>query len=49
VEGAATMTTQQFIITLLELAAVAFVIWGAFNENKLIDFENKIAEVIRKK
>ena len=30
------------ISSLLELAAVAFVIWGFCNEQKLIDFENKI-------
>jgi hypothetical protein len=43
------MTTTQYIISFLELAAVAFTIWAVFNENKLIDFENKIVEVIRKK
>ena len=30
------------IITFFELAAVVFVIWGFCNEQKLIDFENKI-------
>ena len=30
------------IITLLELAAVVFVIWGFCNEQKFVDFENKI-------
>ena len=33
------------ISTLLELAAVVFVIWGFANEEKFIDFENKIIEL----
>ena len=33
------------ISTLLELAAVVFVIWGFCNEQKLIDFENKIYKI----
>ena len=33
------------IITLIELAAVVFVIWGFANEEKFVDFENKIIEL----
>lgn len=33
------------IITLLELAAVAFVIWGFANEEKFVEFENKIYNI----
>lgn len=43
------MNTSQIIKTLLEVAAISFVMWGLFNENKLIHFENKIRELIRKK
>jgi hypothetical protein len=33
------------IITLLEFAAVVFVIWGFCNEEKFIEFENKIYKI----
>jgi nitrogen regulatory protein PII-like uncharacterized protein len=42
------MTTSQTIQTILELAAGAFIIWSVFNENKLIVFEDKIKEKIKK-
>jgi hypothetical protein len=34
------------IITLLELAAVVFVIWGFCNEEKFVDFEKKIFKAL---
>lgn len=43
------MTTTQIITTIFEIAAVGFIVWGFFNEHKLINFENKILEVIRRK
>lgn len=43
------MTTTQIIKTILEILAFTFIIWGYFNQNKLIAFENKILEVIRRK
>jgi hypothetical protein len=43
----ATMTTNQYIITFLELAAIVFIIWGVFNEYKLIAFEDRIKEKIK--
>ena len=43
------MTTGQIIKTLLEAAAIGFIIWGLFNEHKLITFENRIREAMRKK
>lgn len=36
------MTTSQYIISFLELAAVVGVIWLVFNENKIAEFEQKI-------
>lgn len=42
------MTTNQYIISFLELAAVIFIIWGVFNEYKLITFEDRIKEKIKK-
>ena len=43
------MTTSQIIKTLIEAAAIGFILWGLFNENKLIKFENRIREAMRKK
>ena len=36
------MTTAFAIRTLIEIAAVLFVIFGVFHEQKFIDFEDKI-------
>lgn len=36
------MTGQQIIITILEFSAIGFIFWGLFNQDKLIEFENKI-------
>ena len=33
------------IIRFIELAAVVFVIWGFANEEKFVDFENKIYKI----
>jgi hypothetical protein len=33
------------IITLLELAAVVFLIWGFANEEKFVEFEKKIYKI----
>ena len=33
------------IITLIELAAVVFVIWGFANEEKFVEFEKKIYNI----
>ena len=33
------------IITLIELAAVVFVIWGFANEKKFVEFEKKIYKI----
>lgn len=35
--------------TVLEFAVAAFIIWGIFNEEKLIRFEDRIAERIKRK
>lgn len=43
------MVMLQIIKTLLEAAAIGFIIWGIFNEHKLITFENRLGEVFRKK
>lgn len=36
------------IRTFFEIIAVALIIYGLFNENKLIDFENKIIRSVKK-
>lgn len=41
------MTTNQYIITFLEFAGVAALIYYIFNEYKLIAFEDKIKEKIK--
>lgn len=30
------------IQTILEVAVVGFIVWGVFNEQKLVDFEEKV-------
>lgn len=39
--------TKYIIQSIIELAAGGFIIWGLFNENKLIKFENKLFKKIR--
>ena len=36
------MSTPHLIQTICEILVAAFLIWGLFNEQKLIDFEDKI-------
>lgn len=36
------MSTPYLIQTICEILVAAFIIWGLFNEQKLIDFEDKI-------
>lgn len=35
--------------TVIEFAIAGFIIWGLFNENKLVDFEDKIIEKIKRR
>ena len=35
--------------TILEVAVAVFIIWGLFNEKKLIKFEDRIADFIKRK
>ncbi len=37
-----------FIQTLIEFAVAGFIIWGLFNESKLVEFEDKIAAKFKK-
>ena len=37
------------LIIILEILLTAFIVWGILNENKLIDFENKIIKKIFRK
>lgn len=41
------MTKSQYIISFLELAGGALVIWAVFNEYKFIIFENKLKKKIK--
>ena len=43
------MTTAFAIRTLIEIAAVLFVIFGVLHEQKFIDFENKVIRFIAKR
>lgn len=43
------MTTAFAIRTILEIAAVLFVIFGVLNERKFIDFEDKMIKFIARK
>ena len=39
-----------FIIqTILEFSVAGFIIWGLFNEDKLVDFEDKVIDKIKAK
>ncbi len=37
-----------FIITMLEFGVAGFIIWGLFNEDKLVAFEDRIFAKIKK-
>ena len=43
------MTLGMFIQTLFEIGAVAFIIWGLFNEKKLVRFEERIKAALRRR
>ncbi len=38
------MSTPHLIQTIIEILVAAFVIWAVFNEQKFIDFEDKIVK-----
>lgn len=42
------MTTAFAIRTIIELAAILFVIYGVLNEQKFIDFENRIIKKFKR-
>lgn len=35
--------------TLLEIAVAVFIIWGLFNEKKLVKFEDRIIDFVKRK
>lgn len=43
------MSTLHFFQTILEIAAIGFIIWGYFNQDKLISFENRIKAFVRRR
>ena len=43
------MTFLFALQTILEVLAVGFVIWGFFNEDKLVEFEEKIKRYIKRR
>lgn len=43
------MTTAMAIRSILEIAVVVFIIYGLINEQKFIDFEDKVIRLIAKK
>ncbi|MEG0978651.1 MAG: hypothetical protein RR911_03445 [Oscillospiraceae bacterium] len=40
------MSTAFIFSTFLEISAVLFLVWGFYNEDKLIDFEDKFAWLV---
>ena len=44
--GGAVMSTVFAIRTVLEIAAVLLVIWGIFNEEKLVRFEHRVKIIL---
>ncbi len=43
------MSTLHLFQTVLEIVAVGFIIWGYFNQDKLVSFENKIKSHIKRR
>lgn len=43
------MSTLHFFQTILEIAAVGFIIWGYFNQDKLVSFENRIKAFVKRR
>ncbi len=43
------MTLGMFLQTLFEIIAAGFIIWGLFNEQKLVKFEDKIKAAVRRR
>ena len=41
------MTTAQILRTVAELAAVILVVWGVFNEDRLIRLEDRIISKVK--
>lgn len=37
-----TMSLLHILQTILEIGALAFIVWGIFNERRLVSFEDKI-------
>ncbi len=35
--------------TVLEIAVAAFIIWGLFNEKKLVKFEDRVIDFVKRK
>lgn len=42
------MNTAFIFVTLFEILFAAFIIWGIFNEEKLVRFEDKIRYKVKK-
>lgn len=43
------MSTLHFFQTILEIAAIGFVIWGYFNQDKLVSFETKVKAFFKRR
>ncbi len=43
------MSTLHMFQTVLEVLAIGFIIWGYFNEDKLVSFERKIKAHIKRR
>lgn len=43
------MTTAMVIRTLFELFLVSAVVWGIFNENKLVAFERRVISAFKRR
>ncbi len=43
------MSTLHMFQTVFEIAAIGFIIWGYFNQEKLVSFERKIKASIKRR
>lgn len=43
------MSTLHFFQTLLEVLAIGFIVWGYFNQDKLVSFENRIKAFFKRR
>ena len=43
------MSTLHLLQTILEVLAIGFIVWGYFNQDKLVSFENRIKAFFKRR